>query len=110
VDAKAAKDRRSPTRSRSRDGAEKAAKDSGKPRIEIEDGKPKNNGDKTFQCCIFLKKSNGYGVGREITVRAPLREDRDEADKDGDDLLDAYEEGGYEAVRKLQRELKTKGR
>ena len=58
----------------------------------------------------ILKKSNGYGVGREITVRAPLREDRDEADKDGDDLLDAYEEGGYEAVRKLQRELKTKGR
>ena len=33
-----------------------------------------------------------------------------EAEKDGDDLQDAWDEGGYEAVRKLQREMKTKGR
>jgi hypothetical protein len=43
--------------------------------------------------------------GREITVRGPARTDEDLAEDDGDAFKDAFKDGGYEGVRKLQHEL-----
>jgi ssDNA-binding replication factor A large subunit len=69
--------------------------------VDIEKGRPKNNGDPTWQACIRVKNERG----REITVRGPARTDEDLAEDDGDAFRDAFKGGGYEGVRKLQHEL-----
>lgn len=68
------------------------------PAIEIEESKSKANGDPTMQAVLRLKEHNG----RERSIRGRPRTSREDAQRDADEMKEAYMTGGAVALRAVQ--------
>ena len=84
-------------RSRSRSQSPREA-----PEVTVARGVPRKNGDATWQATVHVPR----WTGRELAVRAPSRVTAAEARDDGHALRDAFVEGGYDACRELQTQLR----
>mmetsp|Transcript_104237 Transcript_104237/g.334378 ORF Transcript_104237/g.334378 Transcript_104237/m.334378 type:complete len:165 (+) Transcript_104237:62-556(+) len=86
-----------PVRKRDGDGAGSAG-DGEEPTVEIVEATKRANGDSASQALINIK---GIG-GRIRTLRGPPRVSKSDAERDGDNMKDAYMTGGLDKLRKLQ--------
>eukprot|EP00747_Dinoflagellata_sp_TGD_P167758 gnl/TRDRNA2_/TRDRNA2_192804_c0_seq1.p1 gnl/TRDRNA2_/TRDRNA2_192804_c0~~gnl/TRDRNA2_/TRDRNA2_192804_c0_seq1.p1 ORF type:complete len:144 (-),score=6.52 gnl/TRDRNA2_/TRDRNA2_192804_c0_seq1:102-533(-) len=80
-------------------------------RVEISDGIPRSNGDKTFRAEILIPRPDDpsrpqFKSGGVITLRGPSRVNERDAEDDGDALLKAASEKGMGALRQLQKKMK----
>merc|ERR1712012_673122 len=78
-------------------------------KAEVVEGKPRHNGDVTFQAEVLLTLTTTSmgtaGRPRTMCIRGPVRPDKDQAHKDCDELESAGKDG-VKAVRDLAAVMK----
>merc|ERR1712232_432698 len=79
-------------------GEKSAGGEADGPTFEVEESKSRTNGGKTWQAVLKIKEKNG----RDRFVRGRPRTSKNEANKDGHEMVEAFVNGGHDALRKVQ--------